>query len=154
MAQIWDTAGQERYRAITTAYYRGAPGALIVYDISDVQSFKNVETWLSELKENAEKDIVLLLVGNKCDLVHLREVPTELAQAFAEEHGLMFMETSAADCINVEEAFTKLLIEIYHSAKDNPKTDSDEFVRFQPPMPRHPYQDYTEEGDEEPKCAC
>merc|ERR1711959_322703 len=79
-AQIWDTAGQERYRAITSAYYRGAVGALLVYDISKQQTFKNVERWLTELRENAAPNIVIMLVGNKADLRHLREVPTETAK--------------------------------------------------------------------------
>ena len=73
-AQIWDTAGQERYRAITSAYYRGALGALLVYDVSKKTSFDNVEKWLKELKEHADTNIVLMLVGNKSDLKHLRAV--------------------------------------------------------------------------------
>merc|ERR1712211_36727 len=73
-AQIWDTAGQERYRAITSAYYRGAVGALLVYDISKQATFKNVERWLTELREHADNNIVIMLVGNKSDLKHLRAV--------------------------------------------------------------------------------
>ncbi len=73
-AQIWDTAGQERYRAITSAYYRGAVGALLVYDIAKSVTYKNVERWLTELRENAAENIVIMLVGNKSDLKHLREV--------------------------------------------------------------------------------
>jgi len=113
-AQIWDTAGQERYRAITSAYYRGAVGALLVYDISKYFTFKNVERWLTELRENADRNIVIMLVGNKCDLRHLREVPTEEAKAFAEKHKLSFIETSALDATNVELAFQNILSEIYH----------------------------------------
>lgn len=82
-AQIWDTAGQERYRAITSAYYRGAVGALLVYDISKHQSYVNVARWLKELRDQADSNIVIMLVGNKSDLKHLRAVPTEEAQAFA-----------------------------------------------------------------------
>lgn len=82
-AQIWDTAGQERYRAITSAYYRGAVGALIVYDITKQSSFDNVGRWLKELREHADSNIVIMLVGNKTDLLHLRAVSTEEAQAFA-----------------------------------------------------------------------
>jgi len=113
-AQIWDTAGQERYRAITSAYYRGAVGALLVYDISKSQSFEDVERWLNELRDHADSTIVIMLVGNKSDLRHLRAVRTETAAAFAEKHGLSFIETSALDSTNVELAFQKILTEIYH----------------------------------------
>ena len=82
-AQIWDTAGQERYRAITSAYYRGAVGALLVYDISKHQTYDNVTRWLKELRDHADANIVIMLVGNKSDLRHLRAVPTEEAKQFA-----------------------------------------------------------------------
>jgi Ras-related protein Rab-11A len=82
-AQIWDTAGQERYRAITSAYYRGAVGALLVYDISKHQTYDNVTRWLKELRDHADSNIVIMLVGNKSDLRHLRAVPTEEAKLFA-----------------------------------------------------------------------
>lgn len=82
-AQIWDTAGQERYRAITSAYYRGAVGALLVYDISKHQTYDNVNRWLKELRDHADSNIVIMLVGNKSDLRHLRAVPTEEAKQFA-----------------------------------------------------------------------
>lgn len=82
-AQIWDTAGQERYRAITSAYYRGAVGALLAYDISKHQTYENVNRWLSELREHADSNIVVMLVGNKSDLRHLRAVPTDEAKEFA-----------------------------------------------------------------------
>ncbi|KAK5800113.1 hypothetical protein VI817_002325 [Penicillium citrinum] len=82
-AQIWDTAGQERYRAITSAYYRGAVGALLVYDISKHQTYENVNRWLKELRDHADSNIVIMLVGNKSDLRHLRAVPTDEAKQFA-----------------------------------------------------------------------
>uniref|UniRef100_A0A3Q3AH10 Ras-related protein Rab-25 n=1 Tax=Kryptolebias marmoratus TaxID=37003 RepID=A0A3Q3AH10_KRYMA len=82
-AQIWDTAGQERYRAITSAYYRGAVGALLVYDIAKHLTYENVERWLKELRDHADSNIVIMLVGNKSDLRHLRAVPTDEARAFA-----------------------------------------------------------------------
>ena len=108
-AQIWDTAGQERYRAITSAYYRGALGALLVYDISKKASFDSVEKWLKELREHADANIVLMLVGNKCDLKHLRAVKTEEASIFAEKNSLAFLETSALDSSNVETAFQRVV---------------------------------------------
>lgn len=112
-AQIWDTAGQERYRAITSAYYRGAVGALLVYDISKHATYVNVTRWLKELRDHADSNIVIMLVGNKSDLKHLRAVPTEEAKALATEHGLFFIETSAMDASNVEAAFQNILTEVY-----------------------------------------
>lgn len=113
-AQIWDTAGQERYRAITSAYYRGAVGALLVYDITKSVTFENVERWLKELRDHADSNIVIMLVGNKSDLKHLRDVQTENAQSFCEREGLSFIETSALESTNVEKAFQQILTEIYH----------------------------------------
>lgn len=112
-AQIWDTAGQERYRAITSAYYRGAVGALLVYDIAKHLTYENIERWLRELRDYADQNIVLALVGNKSDLRHLRAVPTEEARAFAQQHDLSFIETSALDSTNVDAAFHNILTEIY-----------------------------------------
>ncbi|KAK9239978.1 ras family-domain-containing protein [Lipomyces kononenkoae] len=112
-AQIWDTAGQERYRAITSAYYRGAVGALLVYDISKNGTYENVNRWLKELRDHADSNIVIMLVGNKSDLRHLRAVPTEEAKKFAAENNLSFIETSALDASNVELAFQNILTEIY-----------------------------------------
>ncbi|KAK3314931.1 ras GTPase [Apodospora peruviana] len=112
-AQIWDTAGQERYRAITSAYYRGAVGALLVYDISKHQTYENVTRWLKELRDHADVNIVIMLVGNKSDLRHLRAVPTEEAKNFASENHLSFIETSALDATNVELAFQNILTEIF-----------------------------------------
>jgi len=112
-AQIWDTAGQERYRAITSAYYRGAVGALLVYDISKHSTYENVTRWLKELRDHADANIVIMLVGNKSDLRLLRAVPTEEAKQFASENNLSFIETSALDASNVELAFQNILTEIY-----------------------------------------
>lgn len=102
-------AGQERYRAITSAYYRGAVGALLVYDIAKHLTYENVERWLRELRDHADQNIVIMLVGNKSDLRHLRAVPTEEAKSFAERNGLSFIETSALDSTNVETAFQNIL---------------------------------------------
>ena len=113
-AQIWDTAGQERYRAITSAYYRGAIGALLLYDITASLTFGNLKKWLSELRENADSNIVVMLVGNKCDLQELRAVSTDDGVAFAKDENLLFIETSAKDATNVNDSFTKLITEIVH----------------------------------------
>ncbi|OEL32215.1 GTP-binding protein YPTM1, partial [Dichanthelium oligosanthes] len=103
--QIWDTAGQERFRTITSSYYRGAHGIIIVYDITDMESFNNVKQWLSEIDRYANDSVCKLLVGNKCDLAESRAVETAVAQAYADEIGIPFLETSAKESINVEEAF-------------------------------------------------
>merc|ERR1712137_856189 len=143
-AQIWDTAGQERYRAITSAYYRGAVGALLVYDIAKHLTYENVERWLKELRDHADSNIVIMLVGNKSDLRHLRAVPTEEAKAFAELHGLSFIETSALDSTNVEQAFTNVLTEIYRivsqkqitdGSSDGDKPGGSQTINLQPTVP-------------------
>ncbi|KAG2681667.1 hypothetical protein I3760_11G154600 [Carya illinoinensis] len=115
-AQIWDTAGQERYRAITSAYYRGAVGALLVYDITRHATFENVDRWLKELRGHTDSSIVVMLVGNKSDLRHLVAVSTEEAKSYAEKESLYFMETSALEAVNVENAFAEVLTQIYHTA--------------------------------------
>ncbi|KAK8608051.1 hypothetical protein V6N13_023486 [Hibiscus sabdariffa] len=112
-AQIWDTAGQERYRAITSAYYRGAVGALLVYDVTRHVTFENVDRWLKELRGHTDANIVIMLVGNKADLRHLRAVSAEDSKAFAERENTFFMETSALESLNVEDAFTQVLAQIY-----------------------------------------
>jgi len=123
-AQIWDTAGQERYRAITSAYYRGAVGALLVYDIVKHATYENVERWLKELRDHADSNIVIMLVGNKSDLRHLRAVPREDAKAFAERHNISFIETSALEATNVEDAFIQILSAIYRIVSQRPVMDS------------------------------
>ncbi|KAH7307688.1 hypothetical protein KP509_22G072300 [Ceratopteris richardii] len=112
-AQIWDTAGQERYRAVTSAYYRGAVGAMLVYDITKQQTFEHIARWLEELRSHADNNIVIMLVGNKTDLGSLRAVPTEDGKEYAEKEGLFFLETSALEATNVESAFQTVLTEIY-----------------------------------------
>ncbi|KAG6589246.1 Ras-related protein Rab11D [Cucurbita argyrosperma subsp. argyrosperma] len=112
-AQIWDTAGQERYRAITSAYYRGAVGALLVYDVTRRPTFENAARWLKELRNHTDPNMVVMLIGNKCDLRHLVLVPTEDGKSFSEMESLYFMETSALDATNVESAFTEVLSQIY-----------------------------------------
>ncbi|XP_061356844.1 ras-related protein RABA5d-like [Gastrolobium bilobum] len=112
-AQIWDTAGQERFRAVTSAYYRGAVGALIVYDISRRSTFDSIKRWLEELDTQNDSTIARMLVGNKCDLENLRDVSTEEGKSLAEREGLFFMETSALDSTNVQTAFEIVIRDIY-----------------------------------------
>ncbi|PKA57065.1 Ras-related protein RABA5a [Apostasia shenzhenica] len=112
-AQIWDTAGQERFRAVTSAYYRGAVGALVVYDISRRRTFENVGRWLNELNSHSDMNVVTILVGNKSDLKDSRQVSTEEGKALAETQKLFFIETSALDSSNVTAAFKTVIKEIY-----------------------------------------
>jgi len=112
-AQIWDTAGQERYRSIASSYYRGAVGALLVYDVTDRNSFNHVPMWLKEVEENAEKDCLIMLVGNKMDLNEHRTVFVRDGRSFARKNGLAFIETSALDATGVDTAFQRILQEIY-----------------------------------------
>eukprot|EP01115_Flamella_aegyptia_P008441 TRINITY_DN35194_c0_g1_i1.p1 TRINITY_DN35194_c0_g1~~TRINITY_DN35194_c0_g1_i1.p1 ORF type:complete len:215 (-),score=53.48 TRINITY_DN35194_c0_g1_i1:96-740(-) len=154
-AQIWDTAGQERYRAITSAYYRGAVGALLVYDISKESSFNNIEQWLTELRENASSSIVIMLVGNKCDLKDLREVPTDDAKEFAEKNSLSLIETSALDSTNVEVAFTNILTDIYQKTgrgAPNPKQDNNENQSID--VASQPIEIGNQNANEEGGCGC
>ncbi|EAU35321.1 GTP-binding protein ypt3 [Aspergillus terreus NIH2624] len=150
-AQIWDTAGQERYRAITSAYYRGAVGALLVYDISKHQTYDNVNRWLKELRDHADSNIVIMLVGNKSDLRHLRAVPTEEAKQFASENNLSFIETSALDASNVELAFQNILTEIYRIVSSKALDSGDS----QAPLgDRRPVIDVSQTPDSESKQGC
>mmetsp|Transcript_30826 Transcript_30826/g.54089 ORF Transcript_30826/g.54089 Transcript_30826/m.54089 type:complete len:216 (+) Transcript_30826:96-743(+) len=121
-AQIWDTAGQERYRAITNAYYRGAMGAMMIYDVTKAVTFQNVVRWLRELRDHASGDIVLHLIGNKIDLTedtNAREVTIDEGMEFARERNLPFIETSAKTNKNVEEAFIRVVKQIYASSFSN-----------------------------------
>jgi len=153
-AQIWDTAGQERYRAITSAYYRGAVGALLVYDIAKNVTFKNVERWLAELRENAAGNIVIMLVGNKSDLRHLREVPTESAKEFSEKNNLLFIETSALDSSNVEQAFQNILTQIYHQTARPTVTDKAAPAHEEPSTSKPLELNKEQQATSEQKCAC
>jgi len=116
-AQIWDTAGQERYRAITSAYYRGAVGALLVYDVTKKETFADVEKWLTELRDHADSKIVIMLTGNKCDLQHLRSVSTQDAEIYAAKEDLLFLETSALNSVNIDTAFQKVLSVIHERSQ-------------------------------------
>ncbi|SCV99975.1 LAFE_0B06656g1_1 [Lachancea fermentati] len=105
--QLWDTAGQERFRTITTAYYRGAMGIILVYDVTDERTFANVKQWFSTVNQHANDEAQLLLVGNKSDM-DTRAVTTEQGEALAKELGIPFVEASAKDDTNVNEIFFQL----------------------------------------------
>eukprot|EP00186_Timspurckia_oligopyrenoides_P002165 CAMPEP_0182445154 /NCGR_PEP_ID=MMETSP1172-20130603/3384_1 /TAXON_ID=708627 /ORGANISM="Timspurckia oligopyrenoides, Strain CCMP3278" /LENGTH=211 /DNA_ID=CAMNT_0024640873 /DNA_START=72 /DNA_END=707 /DNA_ORIENTATION=- len=116
--QIWDTAGQESFRSITRSYYRGAAGALLVYDITRKETFAHLLSWLEDARQHSHSNMTIILVGNKSDLDHRREVPREQGEAFAKEHGLLFIETSAKDNINVDDAFMQTASAIYEKVKE------------------------------------
>ena len=113
--QIWDTAGQERFRTITSSYYRNAHGIFIVYSIDNIQSFENVDSWLREVNRYSD-DTAKILIGNKAD--SNRVVSKEEAEEYAERRGIYFLETSAKDSTNVNEAFEKLTKDILENIDD------------------------------------
>ncbi len=119
--ELWDTAGQERYKSITAVYYKGAKGALVVYDTTCKKTFENIDKWLAEIKDKTSDDIKLMLIGNKIDLKEFREVTNEEAMEKAQILGIPIMETSALDATNVKEAFNDLLKEMYRGFKINIK---------------------------------
>ena len=118
-AQIWDTAGQERYRSITSSYYKGAKGCLLVYDISKKKSFENIDKWISQFKETADNNIYVLLIGNKCDLENEREVQSSEAKQLADSWGIEYMETSAKTGYNIKEVFVEATKLLYNKYKEN-----------------------------------
>ncbi|CAG9580336.1 putative ras-related protein rab-2a [Leishmania major strain Friedlin] len=115
--QIWDTAGQESFRSITRSYYRGASGALLVYDVTRRDTFTHLQSWLEDAKANANTALVIMLIGNKCDLESKRQVSREEGEAFARCNGLMFMETSAKTSQNVDDAFLQTAALIYDNVQ-------------------------------------
>ncbi|KAL9104638.1 MAG: hypothetical protein Q9163_000442 [Psora crenata] len=133
--QIWDTAGQERFRTITTAYYRGAMGILLVYDVTDERSFNrtnladvgmmitDIRTWFSNVEQHATAGVNKILIGNKCDWEEKRAVSTQRGQELADELRIPFMEVSAKSNINVEKAFYSLAADIKKRIIDTSKTD-------------------------------
>lgn len=122
-AQIWDTAGQERYRSVTSSYYRGALGAMIVYDVTDVESFRNISMWVRDLKANCEEDCLVMLVGNKSDLSDNRAVSLREGRSVARKEGFAFIETSAKLSTGIDTAFERILEEIYKRMPESNYTD-------------------------------
>ena len=116
--QIWDTAGQERFKNIVASYYRGANGILLIYDVSDKDSFKNLSNWLIEIEKNASKNVLKILIGNKSDLDDKRVITYNQGKEFADTYGLKFIETSAKKNVNVTEAFETLGKELMNSNVD------------------------------------
>lgn len=132
--QIWDTAGQERFHTITTSYYRGAMGIMLVYDITNPKSYDNIAKWLRNIDEHANEDVEKMLLGNKCDRDNERMIRKERGETIAREHGIRFLETSAKANINIEQAFTELAEAILN--KQMAGKEQSEFpdkVRVSPP---------------------
>ncbi|XP_023675429.1 ras-related protein Rab-37 isoform X2 [Paramormyrops kingsleyae] len=139
--QIWDTAGQERFRSVTHAYYRDAQALLLLYDITSKSSFDNIRAWLTEIHEYAQKDVVIMLLGNKSDMVHERVIKQEEGQRLAREYGVPFMETSAKTGINVELAFLAVAKELKQR------------VSQQPNEPKFQIHDYIESQKQKSGCC-
>ena len=131
----WDTAGQERFRTITSSYYRGAHGIIVVFDVTDLESFNNVKQWLHEIDRYASENVNKLLVGNKCDLTSKRAVTTEQAKEFADSLGIEYLETSAKNATNVERAFTTMAAQIKARYKTQPQGSAGSGVRVGPGAP-------------------
>ena len=124
-AQIWDTAGQERYKAITSAYYKGAKGAFVVYDITRKQSFDSVDRWINDLRAAADKNLTIIIIGNKCDLEDQRQVNKEQGEEKAKNSEVAFMETSALSGENLDKAFEKMINEVYKKCHEEMMADVD-----------------------------
>ena len=133
--QIWDTAGQERFRTITSSYYRGAHGIIVVYDVTDQESFNNVKQWLNEIDRYANENVNKLLVGNKSDLSTKRVVDQETAAEFAGQLNIPFLETSAKNATNVEKAFMKMASEIKNRMQNQPMSKPGDSVKPTVPKP-------------------
>ncbi|KAI1726869.1 ras family domain-containing protein [Ditylenchus destructor] len=127
--QIWDTAGQERFHTITTSYYRGAMGIMLVYDITNAKSFDNIAKWLRNIDEHASEDVVKMLLGNKCDMADRRVISKERGERIAIDHGIRFLETSAKANINIDKAFYDLAEAILDRMPDQNVIDTGSRVR-------------------------
>ena len=140
--QIWDTAGEERFRNITSSYYKGGHGILLMYDITNRNSFESIKNWLIEVEKHADKNIYKVLIGNKIDLEKDRDITYNEGKEYAESEGMKFIETSAKDGSNIEEAFELITKEIIKSNinknvneienKNNSKINLGDNIEFKP----------------------
>ncbi|CAD8091335.1 unnamed protein product [Paramecium primaurelia] len=128
--QIWDTAGQDRFRTITCSYYRGAHGIIIVYDITDRESFDSVKMWMSEIDKYAQEDVIRMLVGNKCDVEDKRAVSYEEGEALAKQLKLQFIETSAKLSTNIEQSFLTIAKNVLEKSQNSIKAESGQNMKI------------------------
>mmetsp|Transcript_23192 Transcript_23192/g.30287 ORF Transcript_23192/g.30287 Transcript_23192/m.30287 type:complete len:205 (+) Transcript_23192:193-807(+) len=135
--QIWDTAGQERFRTITVSYFKGAHGIMLVYDITDRETFDNISHWITQIKEHADSKVTIVLVGNKSDKGEERQVQEEEGRALAESYNVKFFETSAKDNLNVSEAYEQLARETKDKMleKESQTTQSENIMVQAPTAP-------------------
>ncbi|OHS97727.1 Ras-related protein RABD1 [Tritrichomonas foetus] len=133
--QVWDTAGQERFRTITASYYRGSNGIIIVYDVTDRESFDHVSYWIKEIDRLAAPDVCRLLVGNKTDLTEKRAVTTEEGKALANQFGIAFLETSAKDNSNVEDMFNQMAAAMQKKGGASTAAGTSDSVPLKPSKP-------------------
>ena len=145
--QIWDTAGQERFKNIIASYYRGAHGILLLYDVTDKDSFKNLNNWLIEIEKNANKNVLKILIGNKTDLEDKRVISYNQGKEFADNYGLKFIETSAKKNLNVNEAFETLGRELM-------KASSEKKITKQPPNKKITVAQVQDLNNEKKKGCC
>ena len=143
--QIWDTAGQERFRTITSSYYRGANGIIVVYDITDKESFENIKQWLQEIERYASDSVIALLIGNKSDLKENRQVSRHTAQEFSQYNNMDFLETSAKENKNVGNFFVRIAQKILEKQDANILTQT---------MKRRLYSNESKKIHTEPKNGC
>jgi len=140
--QIWDTAGQERFRTITSSYYRGAQGIILVYDCTDRESFNNVKQWMGEIDRYACENVNKLLVGNKCDLSESKTVDTAAAKEFADSYEIPFIETSAKTSFNVEKCFLQMATSIKNRMSNQKPAENHNTIHIEP------------NKKDKKKCAC
>ena len=124
-AQIWDTAGQEKYKAITGAYYKGSKGAFVVYDITRKDTFESIDRWINDLKTTGDTKLNIMIIGNKCDLDHRREVLKEQGEEKSKSFGCAFLETSALSGDNIEKGFEMMISEIFKKYEKENADDDD-----------------------------
>ncbi|KAM5329807.1 ras-related protein Rab-3C isoform 2-T2 [Glossophaga mutica] len=144
--QIWDTAGQERYRTITTAYYRGAMGFVLMYDVTNEGSFTAVQDWSTQIKTYSWDNAQVILVGNKCDMEDERVISTERGQRLGEQLGFEFFETSAKDNVNVKQTFERLVDVICDKMSESLETE--------PAAAAKPHARLQESPPPPPACGC
>ncbi len=128
--QIWDTAGQDKFRAITKNYYKGAHGILLIYDITDTNSFDNVKSWIEQIREETGVKVIIYLIGNKNDLVDERKIKPEDGQKIADEFGVPFFESSAKSGMNVNEIFESLVQKIDEEFSKIPDNSNIDFKKL------------------------